>query len=152
MLAKRLRVLQTFTREPDEIVVRTTRDAIAGLKENKYSPNPPADPATLEANHNIRADCDCLLHKCRCSRLEWCSCIDDRIACANHTAKRIVKISAGYVRFKTRKRRRCRHGMGFMSTCRRIQAGRAQIFPAHFFLTKFYSKRKIREPYMLFKS
>ena len=104
MPAKRLRVLQTFTRDPDEIVVRTTRDAIAGLKENKYFLNPPADPATLEANHNIRADCDCLLHKCRCSRLEWCSCIDDRIACANHTAKRIVKISAGYVRFKTRKR------------------------------------------------
>src|SRR5207247_10853760 len=59
---------------------------IAGLKDNKYFPNPPADPATLEANHNIRGDCDCLLHKCRCSRLEWCSCIDDRIACANHTA------------------------------------------------------------------
>jgi hypothetical protein len=49
MPAKRLRVLQTFTREPDEIVVQTTRDAIAGLKENKYFPNPPADPATLEA-------------------------------------------------------------------------------------------------------
>ena len=33
MPAKRLRVLRTFTREPDEIVVRTTRHAIAGLKE-----------------------------------------------------------------------------------------------------------------------
>ena len=78
MPAKRLRVLQTFTREPDEIVVRTTRDAIAGLKENKYFPNPPADPATLEANHNIRGDCDCLLHKCRCSR--WNGAVASTIA------------------------------------------------------------------------
>src|SRR2546422_596085 len=49
MPAKRRQVLQAFTRGPDEIVVQTTRDAIAGLKENKYFPNPPADPATLEA-------------------------------------------------------------------------------------------------------
>ena len=49
MPPKRLRVLLSFTREPDESVVQTTRDAIAGLKDNNYFPHPPADPATLEA-------------------------------------------------------------------------------------------------------
>ena len=49
MPPKRLRVLPSFTREPDESVVQTTRDAIAGLKDNNYFPHPPADPATLEA-------------------------------------------------------------------------------------------------------